>query len=101
FARVPGTVPDGRASPDLRHAAVCVAPWGADDPAKTAAALNRCARFLRGRLGPKLTMKFTPDLHFEPDDSFAAASAMNALLNSAEVRRDLSLEPDDDAAERG
>ncbi|MGF1462261.1 MAG: ribosome-binding factor A, partial [Maricaulaceae bacterium] len=45
LAGVSVTVSEVRASPDLRHAAVFVAPLGADDPANTAAALNRCARY--------------------------------------------------------
>jgi ribosome-binding factor A len=54
-----------------------------------AAGLNRHAKFLRGRLGRHIELKFTPDLRFLVDESFEAARRMDALFNSEAVRRDL------------
>jgi ribosome-binding factor A len=87
------TVAEVRMSPDLKHATCFVQPLGAGsnpDAWKPAIdALNRHARFLRGQLGRHLDMKFTPDLRFLHDESFDAASRMDALFNDPRVRRDL------------
>ena len=91
------TVTEVRLSPDLRHATCFVEPLGAGvEAAPTTGheseiikALNAHAKFLRGRLGPKLDMKFTPDLKFRHDESFDAASHMDRLFNDPRVRADL------------
>ncbi len=97
------TVTEVRMSPDLRHATCFVEPLGAGvDAAPTTGhedeiikALNTHARFLRGRLGPKLDMKFTPDLRFRHDESFDAAERMNRLLDDPRVRADLERSDED------
>ncbi|QBX36801.1 30S ribosome-binding factor RbfA [Brevundimonas sp. S30B] len=91
------TVTEVRMSPDLRHATCFVEPLGAGvEAAPTTGqesaiikALNVHAKFLRGRLGSKLDMKFTPDLRFRHDESFDAASHMDRLFNDPRVRADL------------
>jgi len=85
------TVGEVRCSPDLRHANVFCSPLGdqsTDQSRIVAAALNRAAGFLRGRLGKEIEMKFTPELHFIADDSYDAALAMDQLLASDRVRKD-------------
>ena len=97
LAGVSVTVTEVRLSPDLRHATCFVEPLGAGvEAAPTTGheseiikALNAHAKFLRGRLGPKLDMKFTPDLKFRHDESFDAASHMDRLFNDPRVRADL------------
>ncbi len=91
------TVTEVRLSPDLKHATCFVEPLGAGvEAAPTAGhveeivkALNAHARFLRGRLGPKLDMKFTPDLKFRHDESFDAAGRMDRLFNDPRVKADI------------
>ena len=83
------SVTEVRPSPDLRQAKVYVAPLGHGDQVKVAAALNRAASFLRGRLGREIDMKFTPELHFHPDNSFDTASHVDELLRRPQVQRDL------------
>jgi ribosome-binding factor A len=91
------TVTQVRLSPDFRHATVFVEPLGAGlggpeargHIAEVIDALNNNAKFLRGRLGRHIDMKFTPDLRFRHDDSFEAAKHMDTLFNSPSVRRDL------------
>jgi len=83
------TISEVRASPDLKHAIVYAAPLGGGDNEKMIAGLNRCARFLRGRLGHYMEMKSTPALKFVADTSFDAATDMNKLFNKPEVKRDL------------
>lgn len=85
------TVGEVRCSPDLKHATVFCAPLGVDEEDRRTAvtkALNRASRFLRGRLGREIDMKFTPELHFVSDDSYDDAAAIDRLLDSDRVRRD-------------
>ena len=89
------TVSEARMSPDLKHADIFVAPLGAGDAKKTADALNRCGRFLRGRLGRQIELKFTPELRFLPDESFDEADHIGQLLRSPGVARDLGSREED------
>ena len=88
------TVTEVRMSPDLRHALCFVEPLGGVKSDEVVKALNRHAKFLRGRLGRHIELKFTPDLRFVHDESFTAAQHMDRLFASEAVRRDL--EPHDD-----
>lgn len=83
------TVAEVRLSPDLKHAVCFVASLGGEHSGEVVKALNRHARFLRGRLGREIDMKFTPDLRFIQDNSFDEAARMDALFNRPEVKRDL------------
>jgi ribosome-binding factor A len=83
------TVTEVRMSPDLRHAVCFVEPLGGVHAGEVVGALNRHARFLRGRLGREIDMKFTPDLRFVHDESFEEAARMDVLFNSPAVRRDI------------
>ena len=83
------TISEVRSSPDLKHAIVYAAPLGGGDNEKLIKALNRCSKFLRGRLGHYMEMKSTPALKFVADTSFDAATDMNILFNRPEVKRDL------------
>jgi ribosome-binding factor A len=84
------TVTEVRMSPDLKHATCFVEPLGGSHAGEVVEALNRHARFLRGKLGRGIDMKFTPDLRFVHDQSFDEAARMDALFNRPEVKRDLS-----------
>ncbi|HEX8232352.1 MAG TPA: 30S ribosome-binding factor RbfA [Caulobacteraceae bacterium] len=83
------TVTEVRMSPDLKHALCFVEPLGGVHAPEVVDALNRHAKFLRGRLGHQIELKFTPDLKFVHDESFDEAARMHALFNRPEVRRDL------------
>ncbi len=89
LAGVSITVSEARVSPDLKHALCFVEPLGGKRAAERVAALNRAARFLRGELGHRIEMRFTPALKFVHDDSFDAAGEMNRLLADPRVARDL------------
>lgn len=84
------TVGEVRASPDLKHMTVFVAPLGGGESAPLVRGLGRCAGFLRGRLSRAVNLKFTPQLHFVADGSYDEASAIDALLRSPDVARDLN-----------
>ena len=83
------TLTEVRMSPDLRHAVCFVVPLGGAHVAEVVDGLNRHAKFLRGRLGRSIDMKFTPDLKFVYDDTFDEASRMNRLFDDPRVRQDL------------
>lgn len=83
------TVTEVRMSPDLKHALCFVEPLGGVHAPEVIAALNRVSRFLRGRLGHAIDLRFTPALKFVHDESFDAAEKMNRLLSDPRVRRDL------------
>lgn len=89
FDQTAVTVTEVRLSPDLRHAICFVIPLGGEHAGEMVEALNRHARFLRGRLGREIDMKFTPDLKFVHDHSFDEAARMDALFRRPEVRRDV------------
>ena len=84
------TLTEVRMSPDLRHATVFVEPLGGGEQARTVVkALNRHHKFLRGRLGHAIDMKFTPALKFLHDDTFDEAARMSALFADPRVAQDL------------
>ena len=97
------TVTEVRMSPDLKHATCFVEPLGAGvEAAPTAGhvneiidALNAHAKFLRGVLGRRIDMKFTPDLRFRHDESFDAASHMEQLFADPKVRADIEASDED------
>jgi ribosome-binding factor A len=79
------TVTEVRMSPDLRHALVYVEPLGGVHVRAVVEGLNRAAKFLRGKLGRQIDLKFTPDLRFVHDESFEEADRMERLI--ADARR--------------
>ncbi len=79
------TVTEVRMSPDLRHAQVFCEPLGGVHVRAVVEGLNRASKFLRGRLGRHIDLKFTPDLRFVHDDSFEEADRMERLI--ADARR--------------
>ncbi|MBS0333702.1 MAG: 30S ribosome-binding factor RbfA [Proteobacteria bacterium] len=91
------TVTEVRMSPDLRHATVFVEPLGGEHAGEVVAGLNRHAKFLRGRLGHRIDMKFTPDLKFIHDESFDEATRMNRLFEDPRVAQDLRPQPPSDS----
>jgi ribosome-binding factor A len=94
MAGVSVTVTEVRMSPDLKHATCFVEPLGGTRAAEVVEALNRSARFLRGRLGRAVELRFTPDLRFVHDESFEEAARMDRLLADPKVRRDLGAKDD-------
>lgn len=88
------TIGEVRASPDLKHMTVFVSALGPNDPQVIANGLTRSAAFLRGRLAREIDLRFTPQLHFQPDVSYDEARHIDDLLASPEVARDLRREDD-------
>ena len=89
LAGVPVTVTQVKPSPDMRHATVFVEPLGGKNAPKVVDALNRARSFIRGQMGHMIALKFTPDLRFIEDTSFAEAEKIEGILKSSRVQRDL------------
>ena len=98
LAGVSVTITQVKPSPDMRYATVYCEPLGGKNGKAIVAALNRHKGFLRGEMGHRIAMKFTPDLRFVEDQSFAEAEKIETILKSPEVQRDLAT-PDDDQDE--
>src|SRR5882672_4874134 len=88
------TVTEVKPSPDMRHATVFVEPLGGVNAAGTITALNRHRGFLRGELGRGIALKFTPELRFVEDTSFAETERIARIVHSEKVARDLSTPAD-------
>ena len=89
LAGVSVTITEVRVSPDLKHALCFVEPLGGEHAPEVIEALNRVSKFLRGRLGHAIELRFTPSLKFVQDQSFDTADYMNRLLSDPRVRRDV------------
>ena len=84
------SISEVRMSTDLRVATAFVTPLGIADHTATIEALNRNAKYIRGRLTPHLRqMKYMPEVRFRDDTSFDNYKKIDALLRSPEVLRDL------------
>ena len=90
------TITQIKPSPDMRYATVYCEPLGGQNAKVIVAALNRHKGFLRGEMGHMIATKFTPELRFVEDDSFAEAQKIETILKSPEVQRDL-VAPDEDS----
>jgi ribosome-binding factor A len=91
------TVPEVRMSPDLKLASAYVMPLGGARAAEVAAALNRHARFIRGRVAPEIDLKFAPEIRFFVDETFEEFGKIDALLRSDRVQRDLRADEEEDS----
>lgn len=89
------TLSEVRMSPDLRHAVCFVEPLGGVHAPQVVKALNRHAKFLRGRLGRHIELKFTPALKFLHDESFNEAERISRLFDDPKVRRDIEAGDED------
>jgi ribosome-binding factor A len=96
LAGVSVTITQVKPSPDMRYATVFCEPLGGQNAKAIIAALNKHKGYLRGELGRLITMKFTPELRFVEDESFAEAQKIEMLLKSDRVQHDLAA-PDEDA----
>ena len=90
------TVPEVRMAPDLKLANAYVMPLGGEGAPAVVEALNRHARFIRGRVAPEIDLKFAPEFRFFVDETFEQYGKIDALLRSDRVQRDLHADEADD-----
>lgn len=75
------SITDVEVSVDLRHARIFVSVYG-DDEAKAAtmAGLLSAQRFVRGELGKRLQMRYTPEITFKLDESIERGTRIVSLI---------------------
>jgi ribosome-binding factor A len=93
------TITQVKPSADMRYASVYCQPLGGKNASAIIAALNRHKGFLRGEMGKMIATKFTPDLRFLEDQSFAEAEKIENILKSPQVQRDLIPSEDDEESD--
>ncbi len=81
-------------SPDLRQATVFYSVLGSDEEKEaTAAALDRAAPFLQGRVGAQVRIKYTPRL------TFAVDPAIDQGLRVTQILTEIAAENEDEDEE--
>jgi ribosome-binding factor A len=90
------TVTGVKTSPDLRYARVYVSVLG-DDPERAASVdgLRSAQGYLQHRVATELSLKHTPSLTFEYDDTVDRGMRVSKLLDT-EVAQELKRSDDDD-----
>lgn len=88
------TVTEVRASPDLKHVTAFVSALGKDLTKEQLAGLRRVSPYLRREVARAVTLKYAPDLHFQPDTALEYAMHINEVMHRPEVQRDLAAEKD-------
>lgn len=76
------SVMEVRATPDLRHARVYVSIHGGGEARQEAAlqALVQARGFLRGELGRRVRLRYTPELEFTRDTTLDHAAHIEGIL---------------------
>ncbi len=74
------TVSEVRVSPDLKNATVFVMPLAGAKREEMVEALERASQELRRLAASRLSLRYTPRLHFKLDTSFEEAGRIHALL---------------------
>ncbi len=92
LAGVAITVTEVALSPDLRQATCYIMPLGGKDSDKILKALHRIRPWMGGQVAKRVSLKFSPRLHFRIDGSFDNASHINDLLRREDVAPDLVVE---------
>lgn len=82
------TVGEVRTSPDLKIATAYVLPLGGDGRNEVLKLLARNKGELRRAVSKKLTLKYTPDLRFQLDETFDQMDDTRRMLAQEKVRRD-------------
>jgi len=91
------SVSEVRMSPDLKIATAFVSPLGVKDTDAVVEALNKHAKFVRGRVSGALRqMKYMPEFRFRLDTSYDNMAKIDDLLRSPEVARDLGKDEGDE-----
>ncbi|MEK6561341.1 MAG: 30S ribosome-binding factor RbfA [Nitrospirota bacterium] len=76
-------------SEDLRHAKVFVSIYGDEKTqAETMKGLNSAAGFVKGEIGRRIKIKFTPDIVFKQDTSLEEAAHVLDILDHIKKEED-------------
>ncbi|MGC1505929.1 MAG: 30S ribosome-binding factor RbfA [Sulfitobacter sp.] len=88
------TVGEVRSSSDLKVATAFVLPLGGEGKDEVLKLLARNKYEIRKQVAKKLTLKFSPELRFQLDQTFDQMDETRRMLSDARVRRDAEA-PDD------
>jgi len=83
------TVPEVRMTPDLKLATAYVMPLGGEGADEAVKHLGKHARYLRGELARRISLRYMPEIRFKVDTSFESSRRIDELLASEKVARDL------------
>lgn len=76
------------ATPDLRWCKVYVSALGSYDAKELKRGFKSVSGFLRRELAHMLTLRYTPELVFELDDSISYGVHISKLLNDLDIKHD-------------
>ncbi len=93
------TVSEVRMSPDLKNATAYVSCLDANREEGLIEALNRVAPQIKGKVGRKAELRFTPRLRFVSDSSFDYAHKIDSLMHNDKKFQDDINAPDHDEDE--
>jgi ribosome-binding factor A len=80
------TITEVEMSPDMRHAKVFVSVLGTqEEQHKTLEAMESARGFIARQVGPKLRLRYIPQLSFVLDNSMEHAERISRLLNQMNV----------------
>ncbi|MGB3146391.1 MAG: 30S ribosome-binding factor RbfA [Paracoccaceae bacterium] len=92
------TVGEVRTSPDLKIATAYVLPLGGKGVKEAITALNRNRAELRHLVAREMTLKYAPELRFQPDETFDRLDETRRLFADERVQRDIA-RPDEEGDE--
>lgn len=76
------TVVSAEVTPDLKFAKVYVSIYGNEEEKKNSLrGLKNASGFIRKKLGEHMELRYTPEIHFEIDESIGHGARINQLLN--------------------
>lgn len=83
------TITEVRVSPDLKYASVYFMTVNGAFLDEVKEGLQLAANYLRKQLSAKLQLRYTPELVFKTDDTFAEVDKIEKLLRDPKVAQDL------------
>lgn len=85
------TVTAVESSPDLKNATVFISVLGSEkEKDQTLEAVSRAKGFIQGELGKRLSLKYTPSLKFERDDTADASIRIAKILEKIHEQEEKS-----------
>ncbi|MDW7674305.1 MAG: 30S ribosome-binding factor RbfA [Bacillota bacterium] len=76
------TITGVEVSGDLRHAKVFISIMGDDsNKQNTLGGLNKAAGFIRTELARRISLRYTPELHFRVDESLDYSEKINKIIS--------------------
>ncbi len=83
------TITSVRVSPDLRYANAYIMTLNGKNLGIVLEMLNAESGVFRKEIGAKLQLRYTPEIHFRVDDSFAEMDKIEKLFRNPQVAQDL------------